>query len=99
MLTEHIFFVTFAKVERHRVKCTFPGHFNNGENDDLIIKIQQSFRHPLILSNIRGTAEITHMCGLLSPSSLHPSCEVTRRKLSTLVISLWVRFKTFADLK
>ena len=99
MLTEHKLFVTFAKVERHRVKSAFPGHPENREHDDMIVKIQRNSRYPMILSVNFCGAEITHMCELLSPSSLHPSCEVIRRKVSTLVNSLWVRFKTFADLK
>lgn len=99
MLTEHKIFVTFAKVKRHRVKSAFPGHSDNRENDDMINKIQRNSRYPMILSVNHCVDEITHICGLLSPSSLHPSCEVMRRKLSTLVNSLWVRFKTFADLK
>lgn len=51
------------------------------------------------LAVVRCVAGPTYMCGVRSPSSLQPSCEVTRRKLSTLINSLWVRFRTFVDLK
>lgn len=99
MSTEHKFVITFAKVERHRVEGVFPGHPSNRKNDEMIIKVQYSSRYPIIVNRVRRIAGLTYMCGFRSPSSLKPSCEVTSRKLSTLIISLWVRFKTFVDLK
>lgn len=87
MLTEHKLVVTFAKVERHRVKSVCPGHPSDRENDDMIIKVQCGFGHPMIFSRVHCIAGLTYMCGFLSPSSLQPSWEVTRRKLSTLVSS------------
>lgn len=68
MLTEHKLFVTFAKVERHRVKSAFPGHSDNRENNDMIVKIQRNSGYPKILSGNRCVAEILTSANF----SLHP---------------------------
>lgn len=87
MPSDFIRVVAPSEIESHGVENAFPRNTGNMKTDETFFWVHRNFGDPKNINVDSISPCLSYRYGTLSPSSLHPRCEVMSRNLSALANS------------